>query len=121
MHDIFQDTIYNIKEYKTSSISYGYEVEGEYDDMQYNEDLDEINVQDLSKINNMFNKAGCGLTNDEAHLIGITIDQMSQLGKFKNIRYLHNTYILDISGTMVSIVGSKMIMNIFLFPGIGVK
>lgn len=89
MHDTFQDTIYNIKEYKTSSISYGYEVEGEYDDMQYNEDLDKINVQDLSKINNMFNKAGCGITNDEAHLIGITIDQMSQLGKFKNIRQVH--------------------------------
>jgi len=57
--------------------------------MQYNEDIDEINVQDLSKINNIFNKAGCGITNDESHLIGITIDQMSQLGKFKNIRYIY--------------------------------
>ncbi|CAI6354534.1 unnamed protein product [Macrosiphum euphorbiae] len=49
--------------------------------------MDEIKVQDLSKINSIFNKAGCGITNDEVHLIGITIDQMSQLGKFKNIRY----------------------------------
>jgi hypothetical protein len=51
--------------------------------------VDEINVQNLSKINYMFNKAGCGITNDEAHLIGITMDQMSQLQKFKSIRYLH--------------------------------
>jgi len=57
--------------------------------MQYNEEMDEIKVQDLSKINSIFNKAGCGITNDEVHLIGITIDQMSQLGKFKNIRYIY--------------------------------
>lgn len=75
-----------MREHKISSISYEYEVEAEYDDTQHNEDVDEINVQDLSKINYMFNKAGCGLTNDEAHLIGITMDQMSLLEKFKSIR-----------------------------------
>jgi len=89
MHDAFKDTIYNVREYKTSSISYGYEVEGEYDDLQYNEEIDNINVQDLSKINNIFNKAGCGITDDEAHLIGITINQMSQQGKFKSIRCIY--------------------------------
>jgi len=95
-------------------VSYGYEVEGEYDDMQYNEEIDDINVQDLSKINNMFNKAGCGITNDESHLIGITMDQMSQLGKFKSIRYIY-------LGVMVHIFGLKIVMNIFMFTDIGVK
>jgi len=91
MHDTFKDTIFNVREYKTSSISLddGYEVEAEYDDMKYSEKVDEINIQDLSKFNYMFNKAGCGITNDEAHLIGITMNQMSQLRKFKNIRYFH--------------------------------
>ncbi|XP_025208612.1 radial spoke head protein 4 homolog A-like [Melanaphis sacchari] len=100
--EIYKDTIFNVKEYKTSSISNGYEVEAEYDDTQYNEEVNEINVQDLSKINYVFNKAGCGITNDEAHLIGITMDQMSQLEKFKSIRYWgkiiglkRNYYILE--------------------------
>ncbi|KAF0764875.1 radial spoke head protein 6 A-like [Aphis craccivora] len=100
--EIYKDTIFNVREHKISSISYEYEVEAEYDDTQHNEDVDEINVQDLSKSNYMFNKAGCGLTNDEAHLIGITMDQMSQLEKFKNIRYWgkiiglkRNYYILE--------------------------
>lgn len=88
--------MFNVAEYKTSSITYGYEVEdeAEYDDMKYNDEVDEIYVQNLSKINYAFNKAGCGITNDEAHLIGITMDQMSQLKKFKSIRY-----ILDKTGT----------------------
>lgn len=48
--------------------------------------LNEIVVQDLSKTNYMFNKAGCGISNDEANLIGITMNQKLRLGKFKNIR-----------------------------------
>ncbi|XP_026819794.1 radial spoke head protein 6 homolog A-like [Rhopalosiphum maidis] len=100
--EIYKDTIFNVREYKTSSISYGYEAEAEYDDTQYDEEVDEISVQDLSKMNYMFNKAGCGITNDEAHLIRITMDQMSQLQKFKSIRYWgkiiglkRNYYILE--------------------------
>lgn len=65
----------------------GYEVENEYeDDLKNFMDPNETIVQDLSKINYIFNKAGCGLTNDEVMLIGITMDQMSQSEKFKNIR-----------------------------------
>lgn len=74
---------------KESNLSYeeemGYEVENEYEDNLKNESNETI-VQDLSKINHMFSKAGCGLTNDEVMLIGITMDQMSRLEKFKNIR-----------------------------------
>lgn len=65
----------------------GYEVENEYeDDLKNVMDPNDTIVQDLSKINYIFNKAGCGLTNDEVMLIGITMDQMSQSEKFKNIR-----------------------------------
>ncbi|XP_022171447.1 radial spoke head protein 4 homolog A-like [Myzus persicae] len=119
--EIYKDTIYNVKEYKASSISYGYEVEGEYDDVQYNEEIDEINVQDLSKSNNMFNKAGCGITNDESHLIGITIDQMSQLGKFKSIRYWgkiiglkHNYYILECDWKNKELEYKLRLLNVIL-------
>lgn len=77
------------------SFSYGEEnleynnYEGEHD---YEEDtndtlqFDEITVQDFSRANYMFNKAGCGLTSTEVNLIEITINQMISLGKIKNIR-----------------------------------
>lgn len=66
------------------------EYENEYEDsgIIHPVELEEISVQDLSQINYMFNKAGCGIRDDEANLIGITMDQMSRLGKFKNIRYI---------------------------------
>lgn len=64
-----------------------YEVENEYEDNLKNiVESNETIVQDLSKVNHMFNKAGCGLTNDEAMLIRVTMDQMSHSEKFKNIR-----------------------------------
>lgn len=64
-----------------------YEGENEFEeDIYYSEKSNEVIVQDITKINYMFNKAGCGLTNDEANLIGITMNEMSHLEKFKNIR-----------------------------------
>lgn len=65
-----------------------YENEYEGDGISRPVELEEITVQDLSRSNYMFNKAGCGIRDDEANLIGMTMDQMSRLGKFKNIRYL---------------------------------
>lgn len=65
------------------------EYESEYQqDLEEPVNSEEVIVQDLSKTNYMFNKAGCGITNEEANLIGMTMDQMSRLNKFKNIRYL---------------------------------
>lgn len=65
------------------------EYENEYQqELEELVDFDEVILQDLSKTNYMFNKAGCGITNEEASLIGMTMDQMSHQNKFKNIRYL---------------------------------
>lgn len=64
-----------------------YEGEGEDEsDVNNTNESNEMRVQNLAKINYMFNKAGCGMTNDEVNLIGITMNQLSRLEKFKNIR-----------------------------------
>lgn len=64
-----------------------YEIEHEYEEKRVNvEKPYKTLVQDLSKANYMFAKIGHGITNDEANLIVITMDQMSRLGKFKSIR-----------------------------------
>ncbi|XP_050426671.1 radial spoke head protein 6 homolog A-like [Adelges cooleyi] len=71
-----------------------FEGENDYeegDDWMYGESEDGrfpvAEVQELSTSNKAFNKAGCGLTVEEAETIGATMDQMSRSGKLKNIRY----------------------------------
>lgn len=69
----------------------GYEGEGEYENDANNANKsNNITVQDLAKINYVFSKAGCGMTNDEVSLIGITMNQLSHFKKFKNIRLVSN-------------------------------
>lgn len=74
--------------FSDNNVDVEYENDYEDSDIIRPVELEEISVQDLSQINYMFNKAGCGIRDDEANLIGITMDQMSRLGKFKNIRYI---------------------------------
>lgn len=48
---------------------------------------DIVQVQNLCEVNYMFNKAGYGLPMDEAALIYLTMNEMTQLNKFESIRY----------------------------------
>lgn len=47
----------------------------------------DVEVQNLWDVNYMLNKAGCGLPINEVSLISLTMNEMAQLKKFKNIRY----------------------------------
>ncbi|VVC44774.1 Radial spokehead-like protein [Cinara cedri] len=115
-----EDTTNNFLEYKEEL---QYEVENEYEEnvVKKTNEFDRIVIQDLSKINYLFNKVGCGITNDEAYLIGITINQMSNQDKFKNIRYWgkifglkHNYYVLECELQKKELEYKLMILNSLL-------
>lgn len=84
-YPVLEDKTINNIFYEEENFGYGEENEDE-DHIKNYEHLNAVIAQDLSQINYMFNKAGCGITTDEINLIKITIVQMSHLGKFKNIR-----------------------------------
>lgn len=46
-----------------------------------------VEIQNLWEVNQMFNKADCGLPMDEVSLISLVMNEMAQLNKFKSIRY----------------------------------
>lgn len=85
---MFQDVPVINKEDTTINL-FSYEKDlAEYEDnpMEITNESDQIVIQDLTKINYLFNKAGCGIPHDEAYLIGLTMSQMTNQDKFKNIR-----------------------------------
>jgi len=78
----------------------------------------ETAVQDLSLANYMFNKAGCGVTNDETYFIETVMNHLSNRVNFKSVRYRTGC----VRGkSFISLVGRHAIERKRPAAGIGAK